>query len=55
MIDVTWQLQAMASIAVAIPVGVALRRGLDELDQRRDVARDARAARRVRHEHVGQR
>lgn len=36
MIDVTWQLQALASIAVAVPLGVIARRGLERLDEQHE-------------------
>jgi hypothetical protein len=41
MIDLAWQLTAAASVVAAIPVGLALRRGIDKLDQQREQRRRA--------------
>lgn len=35
MIDVTWQLQAIASVVLSIPLGIALRRAIMWLDEQR--------------------
>jgi hypothetical protein len=33
MIDPAWQITALASAAVAVPVGIAIRRGIERLDE----------------------